>query len=480
MRPCKQSPDRIKAAAANSGSAGPASGGSRSTCRRRRCPRPAPASTCRIAIAVLAAAGARPRPGRGDVVHIGELGLDGTVRPVPRGAAGGAAAAAPGVRGTSWCRSPTRPRPPWCPGAGAPARADLAALVRRYVAGQGRASPRTTRCAAASPRLPTRRPCPTCATSSARPRPGSRSRSPRRVDTTCSWSVRRAPARRCWPSGCPGCCPRLEPEHALEVTAIQLAARRAARGPERWCPAPVRRPAPRRVAGRRHRRWQRIHPRPARSPRPTTGCCSSTRRRSSGSRCCRHCASRSSPGEVAIARASGVVRFPARFQLVMAANPCPCGRGFGKGADCSCSPAGPSRLPGQARRPAARPGRPAGPGARRQPGRVGPAVAARGADGGGRARGCGPRDPGRPAGRRTVAGQRRGARAGDAPRAVPAAAARRPPTSTGPSSGARSRCAATTGCSAGVDRRDLDGGAHRPGRTWVSALTLRARSAVAA
>jgi magnesium chelatase family protein len=43
-------------------------------------------------------------------------------------------------------------------------------------------------------------------------------------------------------------------------------------------------------------------------------------------------------GEVVVARASGVVRYPARFQLVLAANPCPCGRGVGKGIDCSCSP----------------------------------------------------------------------------------------------------------------------------------------------
>jgi len=43
-------------------------------------------------------------------------------------------------------------------------------------------------------------------------------------------------------------------------------------------------------------------------------------------------------GEVVVARATGVVRYPARFQLVLAANPCPCGRGFGKGIDCSCSP----------------------------------------------------------------------------------------------------------------------------------------------
>ena len=43
-------------------------------------------------------------------------------------------------------------------------------------------------------------------------------------------------------------------------------------------------------------------------------------------------------GEVVVARASGVVRYPARFQLVLAANPCPCGHGFGKGDNCSCSP----------------------------------------------------------------------------------------------------------------------------------------------
>ena len=43
-------------------------------------------------------------------------------------------------------------------------------------------------------------------------------------------------------------------------------------------------------------------------------------------------------GEVVVARARSSIRFPARFQLVMAANPCPCGLGFGKGVDCSCRP----------------------------------------------------------------------------------------------------------------------------------------------
>ena len=43
-------------------------------------------------------------------------------------------------------------------------------------------------------------------------------------------------------------------------------------------------------------------------------------------------------GEIAIRRADGAARFPARFQLILAANPCPCGMGFGKGRLCTCAP----------------------------------------------------------------------------------------------------------------------------------------------
>lgn len=42
-------------------------------------------------------------------------------------------------------------------------------------------------------------------------------------------------------------------------------------------------------------------------------------------------------GELVIHRSGGSARFPARFQLVLAANPCPCGRAVGKGLDCSCT-----------------------------------------------------------------------------------------------------------------------------------------------
>ncbi len=43
-------------------------------------------------------------------------------------------------------------------------------------------------------------------------------------------------------------------------------------------------------------------------------------------------------GEVVIARARTVVRYPARFQLVLATNPCPCGKNWGKALDCTCRP----------------------------------------------------------------------------------------------------------------------------------------------
>jgi magnesium chelatase family protein len=43
-------------------------------------------------------------------------------------------------------------------------------------------------------------------------------------------------------------------------------------------------------------------------------------------------------GWVAVARVRGTVRLPARFQLVAAMNPCPCGRGSNGAGGCSCTP----------------------------------------------------------------------------------------------------------------------------------------------
>lgn len=43
-------------------------------------------------------------------------------------------------------------------------------------------------------------------------------------------------------------------------------------------------------------------------------------------------------GVITIARASGSARYPARFQLVMAANPCPCGNAGSRDSECTCTP----------------------------------------------------------------------------------------------------------------------------------------------
>ena len=42
-------------------------------------------------------------------------------------------------------------------------------------------------------------------------------------------------------------------------------------------------------------------------------------------------------GEVVINRSGGMAKFPAKFQLVLAANPCPCGFNVGSGRACRCS-----------------------------------------------------------------------------------------------------------------------------------------------
>lgn len=52
-------------------------------------------------------------------------------------------------------------------------------------------------------------------------------------------------------------------------------------------------------------------------------------------------------GQVVIARAAGVMRLPARFLMVLAANPCPCGRQTLHGAGCECSPSAVRRYQGR-------------------------------------------------------------------------------------------------------------------------------------
>ena len=41
-------------------------------------------------------------------------------------------------------------------------------------------------------------------------------------------------------------------------------------------------------------------------------------------------------GYVALSRTKGTTYYPAMFQMVMAANPCPCGYAYGNGERCVC------------------------------------------------------------------------------------------------------------------------------------------------
>jgi magnesium chelatase family protein len=52
-------------------------------------------------------------------------------------------------------------------------------------------------------------------------------------------------------------------------------------------------------------------------------------------------------GRISIHRASGVAHFPGRFQLVMAANPCPCGQYGATDTDCTCTPSARRRYLGR-------------------------------------------------------------------------------------------------------------------------------------
>ena len=119
-----------------------------------------------------------------------------------------------------------------------------------------------------------------------------------------------------------GLLPPLTHDEALESAAVlSLAGALRARA---LGPARAARAAPQRLVGRRWSAAARRRGR-ARSRSPTTACCSSTSCPSSRAPRSRRCASRWRPAASSISRAARQAEFPARFQLVAAMNPCPCG-----------------------------------------------------------------------------------------------------------------------------------------------------------
>ncbi len=172
--------------------------------------------------------------------------------------------------------------------------------------------------------------------------------------TTCCSAARRAPARPSWPAACPACCrrsTRTKPwrsRRSIRWPATSPSGTgRSDRSASRTTPPP-RRPwsaAAAAAAGRDHPGA------PGRAvPRRTAGVRAQGPggpARAAGKRRDRHC------------RANGRVRFPARFQLVAAMNPCPCGYLGDPSGRCRCTPEQVQRYRGKLSRTAARSHRPA-------------------------------------------------------------------------------------------------------------------------
>ena len=349
-RACQEAKHRVRSGIASAELRWPPTGGSRSTSRRRRSARRAPASTSRSR-SRSSAPRTRSRPERlAAHAAVGELALDGRVRPV-----GGVLAAAEGARRAGLerllCAAESAPEaalagiepvPVAAPRRGGrlPARRGRAGAVR--AAGERRSAPPAH---------------PTSPTSAARSAPGGRSRSRPPAVTTCCSPARPGPGKTMLARRLPGLLPPLDADEALEVTRIHSVAGPARARPSARARPAVPRAAPQRVDGGDRRRRARRRGRARRASRTAASCCSTSCRSSCGRRS-RRCASRSRTAWSASRAPRGGRSIPARFQLVGTMNLCPCGARGDPGVECSCSRAAARVVPRQALARAARPLRP--------------------------------------------------------------------------------------------------------------------------
>src|SRR5690606_4189303 len=161
-----------------------------------------------VASAVLGAAERLDPRVLADIVMIGELGLDGRVRPV-RGTLPAVLAAADAGYEQVVVPECAAAEASLVPGVSVlgirSLRQLIAVLADEPVPEEEPPDPARPDPLLAGPRGtgPTTSP-----TSSASSPPGPPSRWPRRAATTCSWRDPRAPGRRCWRSACRACCPR--------------------------------------------------------------------------------------------------------------------------------------------------------------------------------------------------------------------------------------------------------------------------------
>lgn len=133
----------------------------------------------------------------------------------------------------------------------------------------------------------------------------------------------------------PGILPDLDDDHAMEVTAIHSLSG------DRYCTALVRQPpfesphhtaTPASIIG-----GGSGIPRPGAASRAHRGILFLDEAPEYERRVLEALREPLESGRLVLHRASGTASYPARFQLVLALNPCPCGLASGKGIDCLCT-----------------------------------------------------------------------------------------------------------------------------------------------
>jgi magnesium chelatase family protein len=338
----REARDRIRAAIVNSGERWP---------QRRITVGLSPASLPKrgsgfdmgIAAAILAAAGTVPAAALAGVMMIGELGLDGTVRPVPGVLPAAAAAAAAGF---AMVAVPADNAAEAClvPGLRVVAVPSLAALLAWLRGRPGEAPGRPVEVFE-----PGRGPGPAAVP------PG---RQPARdlAEVVGQPTARRA-AEICAAGGhhllllgppgtgktmlaerLPTVLPRLEPAAALEVSAIHsvagtLPAGRPLVADPPFC-APHHTATKAAIVG-----GGSGFIRPGAASLAHHGCLFLDEAPEFSRDVLDALRQPLESGEVVIARSGVTARFPARFTLVLAANPCPCARASAARSACTCSPA---------------------------------------------------------------------------------------------------------------------------------------------
>ena len=323
---------------------------------RRASARRVPGLDLPVAVGVLTATGQVPAPAVVGYAFAGELSLKGELLPTPGILSVAIAAARAGLRGVV------------VPGGErAGGRADRIAPRRRCDdAGGRRGLPAGDVGAAggsirALPRRPRRRRASTCRRCAGRRR-RARARGGRGGRTQpARWWARRAPARRCWRAGSPRSC-----------RSSRARKRSRRRSSTRW------RDSSRTAACSRARPFRAPHHsvsiagllgggttflRPGEVSLAHHGVLFLDELTEFRRDALEGLRQPLEDGRVVVTRAAGSVEFPARFTLVAAANPCPCGFDGDQRRHCRCRVDRVELLPAEALRPAARPDRPSPAGA---------------------------------------------------------------------------------------------------------------------